>query len=70
MKNDLRVQPNGHGHYKVFTTHYGKEINCVTSNMQAIDDLKSEDGEKDGRVLKQLIGYNNLRSECIRANSK
>jgi hypothetical protein len=70
MKNDLTVRPSGHGHYKVITTHYGKEITCITNNMPAIDDFKSEDGEKDGRELRQLRGYRNLKSECIRKNKK
>jgi hypothetical protein len=66
--NNLTVTPSGHGHYRVTTTHYGKEISCVTSNMPAIDDFKSEDGEKDGRELRTLRGYKSLRAECISKN--
>ena len=70
MKSDLEIRPSGHGHYKVSTTYYGKKISCVTSNMPSVDDFKSEDGEKDGRELRQLRGYNSLKGECIRKNRK
>lgn len=70
MKHDLTVRPSGHGHYSVETTHYGKTIKCTTNNMQAIDDFKSEDGEKDGRELRQLRGYRALRAECISKNKR
>ena len=66
--NNLSVAVSGHGHYKIYTTYYGREISCTTSNMPAIDDFKSEEGEKDGRELRQLRGYKSLRAECIRKN--
>jgi hypothetical protein len=62
-KADLKVIPSGHGHYKIFTNYYSKDISCITNNMQAIDDFKSEDGDK--RIMK---GYKSLRNECIRKN--
>lgn len=68
MKHHLEVHPSGYGHYKITTIHYGKEINCTTNNMPAIDDFKSEDFEKDGRELRKLRGYRTLRGECIRKN--
>lgn len=68
MKPDLGVSPSGHGHYKVYTTYYGKEITCTTNNMPAIDDFKSDDGEKDGKELRTLRGYRLLRNECITKN--
>jgi hypothetical protein len=70
MKNNLTVTPSGHGHYKVTTTHYNKEIYCITNNMSAIDDFKSEDWDKDGRELRKLRGYKSLRFECIRKNKQ
>lgn len=66
--SNLKVMPSGHGHYKVITTYYGKEINCVTNNMPSVDDFKSEVYEKDGRELRHLRGYRSLRNECIRKN--
>ncbi len=66
--HDLTVTPSGHGHYRVSTTHYGKEISCITSNMPAVDDYKSDDYEKDGRELRKLRGYRSLRAECISKN--
>lgn len=64
-KKYLQVQPSGHGHYKVTTEYYNKTISCITNNMQAIDNYKSEDGSR--RITK---GYNSLRNECIRKNKK
>ena len=59
----LQVQPSGHGHYKITTEYYNKTISCITNNMQAIDNYKSEDGSR--RITK---GYKSLRNECIRKN--
>jgi hypothetical protein len=63
MKNNkasLRVQFSGYGHYKIFTSYYGKEITCITTNMPEVDNFQSEDSKRIN------AGYNNLRSECIR----
>lgn len=68
MKHWIRLMPSGHGHYRVTTPYYGKEISCTTNNMPAVDDYKSEEGERQGRELRQLRGYKALRAECIRKN--
>jgi hypothetical protein len=60
--------PSGYGHYKVGIKYRGKLITAVTNNMQAVDDYKSEDGEKDGRVLRRKRGYECLRNEIIIKN--
>lgn len=64
-KKWLQVTPSGHGHYKISTEYYGKTITCITNNMEAIDNYKSEDGIR--RISK---GYNELRSEVIRKNKQ
>ena len=69
-RKTLFVQPEGHGHYRVTTEYYGKYIACITSNMPAIDDFKSDEDEKDGRELRKLRGYRELRSECISKHKK
>jgi hypothetical protein len=60
--------PSGYGQYKVGIKYRGKLITALTNNMQAVDDYKSEDGEKDGRVLRRKRGYECLRNEIIIKN--
>jgi len=64
--NYLRLEFTGYGHYRVNLEYYGKEISYVTTNMPAVDDYRSEDGEKDGRELRSKRGYTSLRNEVIR----
>lgn len=61
-------QSSGHGHYKVGIEFRGKEYTIITNNMGAIDDYRSEVGERDGRELRVKRGYLALRDEIIRAN--
>lgn len=68
MKHNLDVTKTGYGHWKILTTHYNKEINCITTNSSAVDDYRADDSDKQGRVLVRLRGYNSLRNECIRKN--
>lgn len=70
MKHKLHITPSGYGHWKIATTHYGKEISTVTTDSMSIDDYNSEDDEKDGRELRKLRGYNALRSEIIGRNKR
>ena len=60
--------PSGYGHYKVGITYRNKLITTITNNMPAIDDYRSEDGERDGRNLRKKRGYEQLRAEIIRRN--
>jgi chlorite dismutase len=64
----LFITKTGHGHWRVAILHYGKEISAVTTNSMAIDDYHSDEMEKDGRVLRKLRGYRELREEVIRKN--
>jgi len=64
--NYIRIETTGYGHKKITIEYYGKKISCITTNMPAIDDYNSEEGERDGRELRSKRGYNQLRDEVIR----
>ena len=64
--NYIRIEHAGYGHKKIAIKFYGKEISCITTNMPAVDDYNSEDGELDGRELRSKRGYIALRNEVIR----
>lgn len=64
-KHILKVEWEGYGHWKITTTHYGKEISCTTTNSEAIDSYDSynrEWGKGSGNA------YRELRNEIIRKN--
>lgn len=53
MQN-LQINFSGYGHWKITTTHYGKEIYCITTDAHLIDDAK--DGIKSAiKSLRQQI---------------
>lgn len=68
MNNNLDIRKTGHGHWRITTTHYNKEISCITTDSCSIDDYYSDEYEKCGKTLRKLRGYKNLRSEIIRKN--
>jgi len=53
-KHNTHVQFSGYGHYKVFTTYYGNEINAITTNMPLIDAFKSDDEKRRNAAMKKL----------------
>ncbi len=57
--------PSGYGHYTYLIKFRGKEYRTTTNNTHATDDLRSEDGEKDGNELRRLRGAKTLRAEAI-----
>ena len=59
----------GYGHYTYLIQYRGKEYRTTTDNAHAVDDLRSEDGQRDGRELRQLRGAKALRSEAIRKHN-
>lgn len=59
----------GYGHYSYLIMFRGKEYRTTTSNMRAIDDMRSEEAQRDGRELRQLRGAKALRSEAIRKHN-
>lgn len=58
--------PAGYGHYTYLITFRGKKYKTTTYNTHATDDLRSEEGERDGRELRRLRGARALRYEAIR----
>jgi len=56
--DNLTILFSGYGHWKISTTHYGKEIYCITTNSRAVDDAR--DGKKSA--------INSLRREVIEIN--
>lgn len=68
--NYIRIEHAGYGHKKITIEYYGKEISCVTTNMPAVDDYNSEEGERDGRELRSKRGYISLRDEVIRKHKQ
>lgn len=61
--------PSGHGHYSFLIQYRGKEYKTVTDNMPAMDDFRSEEGQRDGRELRTLRGAKALRAEAIRKHN-
>ena len=57
MQN-LTILFSGYGHWKIITSHYGKEIYTITTNSTLID------GAKEGK--KSAI--NSLRKQIINSN--
>jgi len=55
----------GYGHHSYMIDYRGKAIKTITDNSHAIDDMNSEEGERDGRELRRLRGAKALRSEAI-----
>ncbi len=68
-KKCLNFVPVSFGRYEISCIHRGKEIKCVTTNMESIDDFRnSTSGEKDGRTDVRKRAYERLVNEIIRAN--
>lgn len=53
-QHQTRVQFSGYGHYKVFTTYYGKEISAVTTDMETIDAFKSDNDRRSNGAMNRL----------------
>ena len=61
--------PSGYGHYSYLIRFRGKEYTTTTNNTRATDDMRSEEGERDGRELRRLRGAKALRKEAIRKHN-
>jgi hypothetical protein len=59
----------GYGHYTYLIQYRGKEYKTTTNNTHATDDMRSEEGQRDGRELRQLRGAKALRMEAIRKHN-
>lgn len=74
MKNyqfPFRLIPAGHGQYSYLIRYRGKIYRTVTTNMGAVDDYHSEEGERDPRTkaLRVNQGATALRAEAIRTHN-
>ena len=56
--NNLQIEFQSNGHFKITTTHYNKIINCLTTNTEAIDNARDD----NKNAIKEL------RNEIIRKN--
>lgn len=57
MQN-LQIIFSGYGHWKISTTHYGKEIYCITSNAPLIDEAKEGKKSAIKSLRQQIINEN------------
>lgn len=64
----LRIEMKGYGHWRVSMQYRNKNLSCITTDSQAIDDYMSDEDERDGRVLRKKRGYEALKSEILRKN--
>lgn len=55
----ISVTFTGYGHYKIEGEVYGKSHSVITTDMEAIDDFKSEETKRKNRGYKTLVGYLN-----------
>jgi hypothetical protein len=61
MKN-LKLMPNGYGHYKVTITYYGKQYSTTTNDMSSVDAYRSEKGEyRTTPIQASITLYNEVK---------
>ncbi len=70
-ERDLSIEFNGYGHFKIGCEYKGKRIYTTSTDSEAVDNFKSEFGEKNhwGRNARKS-GYVTLINEIIEANKK
>ena len=54
----LNITSSGYGHWKISTTHYGKEIYCITNNARLIDDARDYKKSAIKALRKEIISSN------------
>lgn len=72
-RNTITCTPAGYGHYRISMMYRGREISCITTNMPAIDNYKSDPDEKHWWYMRRKrvnIGYEDLRRELINSITK
>ena len=65
-KHNLTILPSGYGHWKISCDYRGKRISCITNDSEAVDNFKSERGDKRNGYNRILSGYCTLINEIIR----
>lgn len=68
-ERNLTITLKGYGHWKISCEWYGKTLKTVTTNSIAVDDFRSEQGEKDEYGCnRNKQGYESLCNEIKRKN--
>ena len=65
-KHNLTILPSGYGHWKISCDYRGKRISCITNDSEAVDDYKSNPGEKKDGCNRIKSGYLCLINSIIR----
>lgn len=68
MYNDITIQLQSHGHWKISIEKYGKTLSTITTNSRAIDDYNSDPDEKIGKKFRKKQGHQILKEEILDAN--
>lgn len=69
-ERNLDIQQTGYGHWRVTMDYRGKRIGAVTTNSAAVDNFRSEQGERDNSGRNRIkAGYEDLCNEIIRGNN-
>jgi len=68
-ERNLSITKTGYGHWRVSCTYRGKTISTTTTNSIAVDDFKSNYGEKNEDNQNRIkLGYIQLCQEIIDDN--
>lgn len=67
-KHDLTIIPSGYGHWQISCLYRGKRISTITTNSEAIDNYKSNPGEKKDGCNRIKSGYESLINTIIFKN--
>lgn len=67
-ERNLTISSTGSGHFRIECDYRGKRISAITTNTMAIDDFRSEYGEKQDGRNRMKEGYETLCNEIIRKN--
>lgn len=67
-ERNLKIEMSGYGHWKISIDYRGKRISTTTTNSVAVDNFKSEYGEKQDGRNRVKEGYEDLCNEVIRDN--
>ena len=65
-KHNLTIVPSGYGHWRISCDYRGRRIYTTTTDSEAVDDFKSERGEKRNGYNRILSGYSTLINQIIR----
>lgn len=64
----LSITNTGYGQYLIECDYRGKRIKCHSTNSSAVDNFRSDSGEKLRGTNRIKLGYETLINECVRKN--